>query len=341
MSLRRAARLARRRRVRRASFGSRRRAPWRRWFPVIIIVLLALAAPLLAHAQALPDSVVLGWTDTGDDGVAGTATTVELRLSGSPITLATWDLASVVPGVPAPGPSGTQESVVVRGLTPGATYYFAVRASDEAGNWSGLSNLVAWNGTFDTTPPAAPVGLVAARSGGSVRLSWAANAEPDLAGYSVYRGASATGSFARINDSLLVEARDNDAALPGGQDVAWYRLVALDLSGNTSPMGAAVSVSLAGPAIALKPAYPNPSPLSGPVRIPVLVSDSPAGARIDVLDSGGHRVRRIDLGSLPAGSSEIVWDGRNDAGRLVAPGVYSAFLTGHNLAQVVRLVRVP
>jgi hypothetical protein len=341
MSLMRATRPARRRRARRAAYGARRRPPWRRWFPVIVVVLVALAAPLLAHGQALPDSVVLGWTATGDDGLSGTATTAELRLSGSPITLANWDLATLVPGVPAPGPSGTAETAVVRGLTPGATYYFALRTGDEAGNWSGVSNLVMWNGILDTTPPAAPSGLVATRSGGTVRLIWAANSEPDLAGYSVYRGASAAGPFTRINDSLLVDARDDDANLPGGQDVAWYRLVALDLSGNASPMGMAVSVSLAGPAIALKPAYPNPSPLSGPVRIPVIISDSPGGARLDILDSGGHRVRRIDLGSLPPGSSDIVWDGRNDAGRLVAPGVYSALLTGHDLAQVVRLVRVP
>lgn len=328
-------------RLHRRALGARRRAPWRRWFPVIIIVLLAIAAPLLAHAQALPDSVTLGWTDTGDDGAAGTATTVDLRMSGSPITLANWDLATVVPGLAAPGPSGTPQRFVVRGLTPGATYYFALRASDEAGNWSGLSNPVMWNGALDMTPPAPPAGLVAARDGRTVRLTWAANTEPDLAGYSVYRAISVSGPFTRLNDSLLVDARNDDPSLPAGQDVAWYRLVALDRSGNTSSMGPAVSVSLAGADVVLRPAYPNPSPLSGPVRIPVLVSASPAGARLDVLDSGGHRVRRIDLASLPNGSSEIVWDGRNDAGRLVAPGVYSAFLIGHDLAQVVRLVRVP
>lgn len=340
--MRRTSQRPRRRYARRSAFGDRRRAPWRRWFPIIIIVLLALTAPLLAHAQGpLPDSVALGWTDPGDDGLVGTAIALELRMSGAPISLVNWDVATTVPGLPPPGPSGTPERFVVRGLTPGATYYFALRAVDEAGNWAGLSNLVMFNGALDTTPPAAPTGLTAARNGGTVRLSWVANTEPDLAGYSLYRGSSASGTFARINDSLLVDERDDDAALPAGQDVAWYRLAALDRSGNTSSMSPAVSVSLAGADVVLQPAYPNPSPLSGPVRIPVLVSAAPAGVRLDVLDSGGHRVRRIDLASLPAGSSEILWDGRNDAGRLVAPGVYSGFLIGHGLSQVVRLVRVP
>jgi hypothetical protein len=39
-----------RRRTRRTARGDRNRPPWRRWFPVIVVVLLALAAPLLVHA---------------------------------------------------------------------------------------------------------------------------------------------------------------------------------------------------------------------------------------------------------------------------------------------------
>jgi hypothetical protein len=342
--MRRAARLARRRRSSRVPFGlgSERRPPWRRWFAIIVIVLLALTAPLLVHAQgAPPDSVVLGWTESGDDGTAGTATLVEMRMSGSAITLANWGLATPVPGMPAPAPGGTPQRVVVRGLTPGATYYFALRSSDEAGNWSGLSNLVMWDGSVDATPPVPPNGLAAARAGSTVRLLWTPNAEPDLAGYSVYRATNASGPFTRMNDTLLVITQLDDTSLPAGTDAAWYRLTALDLSGNPSAMSPAVSVLLTAAAIVLKPAYPNPSPLTGDVRIPVLVSDSPAGARLDVLDSGGRRVRRLDLSTLSPGASEIVWDGRNDAGRLVAPGVYSAFLVGDGLAQVVRLVRVP
>ena len=335
---------ARRRGRRRAAScsGSRARPPWRRFFPIIVTVILALAAPLLVHAQGtLPDSVALGWTDTGDDGTVGTAAVVEIRMSASPISLSNWDQASIVPGVPTPGPSGTPERFVVRGLVPGATYYFALRAADEAGNWSGLSNILMFDGTLDLTPPGAPAGLAVTRVGGGARLTWSPDAEPDLAGYSVYRGGSATGPFARVNDSLLVSPEFDDALLPADAQVAWYRVTALDRSGNESAPGTAVSISLAAASVLLQPAYPNPSPLAGPVHIPLLVSTRPAHARIDVLESGGRRVRSIPLGSLALGSTEVVWDGRNDAGRPVAPGVYSAFLVGDGLSQVVRLVRVP
>lgn len=334
-------RAARPRRRRPRRYASAVRPGWRRFFPAIVIILLALAAPMLVHAQGLPDSVALGWTDTGDDGTIGTAAVVEIRMSGSPISLASWDQATPVPGVPTPGPSGTPERIVVRGLVPGATYYFALRAADEAGNWSGLSNLLRFDGTLDITPPAAPAGLAVTRAGGGVRLAWSSNTEPDLAGYSLYRGGSASGPFARLNDSLLVSPGFDDDALPAGSDVAWYRVAAIDLSGNESVPGAAVSVSLAAASVVIQPVYPNPSPLSSPVHIPLLVSTRPAHARIDVLDSGGRRVRSIALGSPALGSTEVLWDGRNDAGRPVAPGVYSGFLVGDGLSQVVRVVRVP
>jgi hypothetical protein len=317
----------------------RRRPPWRRWFPVLVALALLIAAPMFAYAQS-PDSVALAWTGSGDDGNVGTPTTVELRYDTSPITLASWDAATLVPGMPVPGPAGTAQRVVVHGLAFGTTYYFSLRSSDEAGNWSGLSNLVAWSWSVDTSPPAAPAGLTVTRGGAGARLTWSANGEPDLAGYEVFRGGASAGPFALACDSLLPAPGFDDPALPGG-GAAWYRVVAVDLSGNASAPSAAVALSLEKSDIVLQPAYPNPSPLAGPVRIPALVAAAHPGARLDILDAGGRRVRVIDLSGLAPGSADVVWDGRNDAGRSVAPGVYSAVLAGAGVAQVVRLVRVP
>ena len=39
----------------------------------------------------------------------------------------------------SPRPAGQPESFVVTGLTGGTTYYFAIKAIDEVGNGSGLS----------------------------------------------------------------------------------------------------------------------------------------------------------------------------------------------------------
>jgi flagellar hook assembly protein FlgD len=64
-------------------------------------------------------------------------------------------------------------------------------------------------------------------------------------------------------------------------------------------------------------------------------------ARVDVVDAAGHLVRRLDLRSLPPGHQEVEWDGRNDAGRTVAPGPYRAWLVAGDQRVGIRLVRVP
>ncbi len=100
-------------------------------------------------------SVVLKWTGTGDDGMVGRPVAYDLRMSTAPITGTNFTSATPVLPSPSTTMAGTAMSYFVQGLTAGMTYYFAIRAVDEAGNWSGLSNvrLVAVHAT-DTIAPA-------------------------------------------------------------------------------------------------------------------------------------------------------------------------------------------
>jgi hypothetical protein len=66
-------------------------------------------------------------------------------------------------------------------------------------------------------------------------------------------------------------------------------------------------------------AYPNPSSGRTAVRF-----DLPAESSmlINVYDAGGRRVATAGRGTWAAGRGEVVWSGRDDHGRPVAPGVY-------------------
>ncbi len=330
----------------------RRHARWRRWLlPAAGLIGLLLLTPALAHAQeAGTDSLTLRWTATGDDGTVGRAALYDLRMSDATITAANWASATAVGGLPAPAASGTAQSCVVRGLVPGATYYFALRVRDDAGNWSDVSNIVRWDGELDETPPPVPGGLNAGLSGDGVHLSWDPSTAPDLAGYSVYRavgsaGAGApTGPYTRLNAALLAAPEYQDDALPAGASALWYRVTASDMSGNESPQSAAVAGLETGGAMALAwhiaPGYPNPSRTDQPVVIPVILEVA-GRARVDLVDAAGHLVRRLDLGRLGAGYQEVEWDGRNEAGRIVAPGAYRGWLVAGDVRLSTRLVRVP
>jgi hypothetical protein len=77
----------------------------------------------------------------------------------------------------------------------------------------------------------------------------------------------------------------------------------------------------------------QPNPTSGPTAI---VFSLP---RVGPVDLGiyhpatGRRVRELWNGSLRSGPHHLIWDGRDDRGRLVPPGIYLYGLTGSSGSQ--------
>lgn len=103
-------------------------------------------------AIAVSDSsVTLTWTAPGDNGDVGTASEYDIRYSLEMITEESWDTASTVAALPRPRAADTQEMMTVTGLSSDTIYSFALKAADEAPNWSDLSNVVR-----DTTRVPAP-----------------------------------------------------------------------------------------------------------------------------------------------------------------------------------------
>ncbi len=108
---------------------------------------------LSASTGSTSGTTDLIWTAPGDDGDTGTASKYIMRYATSAITTeAAWAAANDVSGEPTtPSPAGSAESMTVSGLTPGQTYYFAIKTQDEVPNTSRLSNspnAVAWPPVF-------------------------------------------------------------------------------------------------------------------------------------------------------------------------------------------------
>lgn len=95
----------------------------------------------LSVSGATTHSLTLTWTAPGDDGNNGTAAEYDIRYATSNIDNETWEFAIQATGEPAPGPAGSTETFVVGGLASATTYYFALKAGDDAGNWANLSNI--------------------------------------------------------------------------------------------------------------------------------------------------------------------------------------------------------
>ena len=101
----------------------------------------------------------------------------------------------------------------------------------------------------DTTPPAAPTSLVATSSETGNILNWDDNVEPDLQGYIVYRAESSTGPFTSITRNPVTGSSYTDATAASG--TSYYRVTAVDLSGNESPVSNTITVERPGSAFTL------------------------------------------------------------------------------------------
>ena len=104
------------------------------------------------------NSVILNWTATGADGTAGTASSYDLRMSTLKIIedgitpaqgQVNFSNATKISGLPTPKIAGTPESTQVSQLETNSVYYFAIKAIDDKGNISAISNVI--NG--DKVPP--------------------------------------------------------------------------------------------------------------------------------------------------------------------------------------------
>lgn len=186
---------------------------------------------------------------------------LRVKAAAAPELLRTVTLA---PGKPAP--FGVTYRFTVEDAvdgTVGDDYLYAGRAIDAAGNTSAPScpQHVA---VRDFHPPRAPTVRTALGGEGFIRLTWERSPEADLAGYRVYRtnDPAHDGSLDRM--TLVLEAQPDGSALgpPGAAAAvaagtgtayptltwtdtgarrpvdAYYRIVALDRSGNISALSA-------------------------------------------------------------------------------------------------------
>jgi predicted outer membrane repeat protein len=148
-----------------------------------------------AQGQGL---IQLEWTATGDDGMLGVATNYSVAYSETPITEAAWDDLPKLPGMGAPSAAGNHEMRIVTLPESDRLYYLGLKASDESGNLSPLSN-VAYAVSGDTDAnylPAPPTQFRAVDKpgdeGNAISLSWISSAD-DGAGqatvtaYRIYR----------------------------------------------------------------------------------------------------------------------------------------------------------
>jgi fibronectin type 3 domain-containing protein len=117
----------------------------------------------------------------------------------------------------------------------GQTYYYSVAAVDSVGNESERKRATVT--PRDQVPPPAPRDVRAKLTPHGVQLTWGRVIAKDLAGFHVYRSDLPTGVFERLTKEPL---RVREFLDPVGTARHWYRVRAVDTSGNQSAWKTAV-----------------------------------------------------------------------------------------------------
>jgi len=156
----------------------------------------AAISNLAANPGSLDGTVQLVWTAPGDDGSSGAATAYVVKYATFDVTAGNFDEASVstFPQVWTPKTGGLTEGLSplreVTGLYPGTTYYFAMKAVDEAGfkgSWSTVGVNLERTKYAQDLPPPQPTGLTAVAGDHQITLTWdPLTGVPDLDSFRIH-----------------------------------------------------------------------------------------------------------------------------------------------------------
>ena len=129
----------------------------------------------LAASNVTDNSVTLTWTAPGDDGSTGTAAGYEIRYAKSPITAASWALATPVNGCSHPQAAGTAQSMVVEDCSAIRRTTLRSRPPTRCPTSRRYPTWLSAHTLPDTVPPAAVSNLAAgSATNHSLTLTWTA-----------------------------------------------------------------------------------------------------------------------------------------------------------------------
>ncbi len=176
--------------------------------------------------------------------------------------------------------------------------------------------------------PLAPANIAAKSSSQGISLTWdpPTQRDNDVLKYAVYRDVAAnftpTIPLATVNQATTYL----DASITMGTSY-YYKIVAIDNSGNVGPFSAEISLKATNveavdglpTEFALRQNYPNPFNPSTQINFSL---PSQASVKIAIYNVAGELVRTLINDDMSAGNYRITWNGMDNNGRTISSGVY-------------------
>ncbi|HOT98411.1 MAG TPA: FlgD immunoglobulin-like domain containing protein [bacterium] len=160
----------------------------------------------------------------------------------------------------------------------------------------------------------------------SIALAWSSNTEPDLLGYRVHYGTRSGAYSVSLDVGNVTSYTVPDLH---ADSTYYFALTALDVWGNESAYSAEVAAAPGGGETPSTPwnyrlesAWPNPVRAGETAWLRFALPEAREQVTLMVFNALGQRVRTIARTAAAAGFHTQRWDSRDDAGALLAAGVY-------------------
>ena len=306
----------------------------------------AAAAPSLTNAPAQPAAVPFTETVSSQPRLVTTNAVANSRsVAGYTYILASDEALTQIVATAADEPEGQGSSAwkVPFRLEHEATYWWAVKAVDEAGfagPWSAVSSFA-----VDTSKvvSAQMISFTAEGVRAGVVLRWEVDAPEDSRlRLSRAHSTGEPGIVAEFPAPLDPRMFIDQGAIAGERYV--YTLEAVSTSGAVQHLGAVEAVAALPRSVALNGNVPNPF---NPVTSISYEIPYQADVRLSVYNVAGQLVRKLVDERREAGFHAAIWDGRTATGEEAASGVYVARLQVREAAprravetRVIRMVMV-
>jgi hypothetical protein len=182
-----------------------------------------------------------------------------------------------------------------------------------------------------------------------LELKWNSNTEIDLDHYNIYKGeeggAPSPRRTSRQFDEILLASTEDTTYFDDTwhwSDNYYYKITAVDIHGNESPPDSIGSGDIVGIEIPDIPSatyldqnYPNPFNPTTTIQYGLKQS---TGVNLKIYNVAGQLVRELVNRPRGPGHYKAVWDGRDDAGRPAASGVYFYRLKTGDFEQTRKMI---
>jgi hypothetical protein len=269
---------------------------------------------------------------------ANLALGVNVTLHLDPVLLAGADAGGhVLMYSPNPFQSGSSVSHWDVSLTPNALMEPAIN-NDLHDNVDLTRDAFDDLGWFGRPTPTLLAMFTAEGRGDGIALRWQFSELDNVGAITLQRAEAQAGPWSPIAADIASEGavtRAFDAKVEPGKTY-WYRLSVMDRTGVTKPFGLVSAQRAGSVAEGLFFSAPVPNPSDHGTNFGFRIAN-PEFVRLTLVDATGRVVRVLQNAMMPAGEHTRFWDGNDQSGRVVSPGLYFANL---RTSQGVKIQRV-